>query len=141
MQGQFVLGLIVGVLIYLGLTILGVQYSLLLAILAAIFELIPFGLILAAIPAIVLAFLQDPTLGFWVIVFYVVVQQLENNILVPIVMGKTIGLNPVVVILALLVGANLAGIAGMIIAVPVATIIVEVLDDMAKKKESRRLSS
>ena len=67
-----------------------------------------------------------------------VVQQLENHILVPVVMGKTVGLNPVVVIIALLVGGNLAGIAGMILSIPVATVIVEIIDDMANKKESRR---
>jgi len=142
LQGQLLLALIVGLVVYVGLSLMGIRFALVMGLLAFAFEIVPIvGPILAAIPAIVLAFLQDPALGFWVIVFYVVVQQLENNILVPVVMGKTIGLNPVVVILALLVGANLAGIAGMIIAVPVATIIVEVLDDMAKKKESRRASA
>ncbi|MBI4158247.1 MAG: AI-2E family transporter [Candidatus Yanofskybacteria bacterium] len=139
LQGQLLLALIVGLAVYVGLSLMGIKFALVMGLLAFAFEIVPIvGPVLAAIPAVIFAFMQEPTLGLWVILFYVVVQQLENHILVPVVMGKTIGLNPVVVILALLVGANLAGIAGMIIAVPVATIIVEVFDDMAKKKESRR---
>ena len=142
LQGQLLLALIVGLVVYVGLSLMGIKFALVMGLLAFAFEIVPVvGPVLAAIPAVILAFLQEPTLGLWVILFYVIVQQLENHILVPVVMGKTIGLNPVVVIMALLVGANLAGIAGMIIAVPVATIIVEVLDDMARKKESRRQTS
>lgn len=139
LQGQLLLALIVGLVVYVGLSLMGIKFALVLGLLAFMFEIVPVvGPVLAAIPAVLLAFLQDPTFGLWVIVFYVAVQQLENHILVPIVMGKTVGLNPVVVIIALLVGGNLAGIAGMILSVPVATVIVEVLDDMAKKKESKR---
>lgn len=141
LQGQLLLALIVGLVVYVGLSLMGIKFALIMGMLAFVFEIVPVvGPVLAAIPAIALAFLQDPTLGLWVFMFYVAVQQLENHILVPIVMGRTVGLNPVVVIMALLVGGQLAGIAGMILSVPVATIIVEVIDDMAKKKESRRTS-
>lgn len=141
LQGQLLLGLIMGLLIYVGLSLLGIKFALILGFLAAILEIVPMvGPVLAAIPAIFLAFLQSPTLGLWVTVFYVVVQQFENHVLVPVVLGKTIGLNPVVVIIALLVGQNLAGIPGMILSVPVATIIVEMMDDFAKHKDSRRQS-
>ena len=139
LQGQLLLALIVGLVVYVGLSLMGIKFALMLGLLAFAFEIVPVvGPVLAAIPAIILAFIQGPTLGLWVVVFYVVVQQLENHLLVPVVMGKTVGLNPVVVIIALLVGGQLAGIAGMILSIPVATVIVEVLDDMAKKKESRR---
>ncbi|MEK7604045.1 MAG: AI-2E family transporter [Patescibacteria group bacterium] len=139
LQGQLLLALIVGLVVYVGLSLMGIKFALTLGFLALTFEIVPIvGPILAAIPAIILAFLQGPAMGLWVIVFYVAVQQFENHILVPVVMGKTLGLNPVVVIIALLVGANLAGIVGMILSVPVATAIVEIIDDMARKKESRR---
>lgn len=142
LQGQLLLALIVGLVVYVGLSLMGIKFALILGLLAFVFEIVPIvGPVLAAIPAVFLAFMQNPTIGFWVILFYVVVQQLENHILVPVVMGRTIGLNPVVVIIALLVGGQLAGIAGMILSVPVATIIVEIIDDMAKKKESRRVTS
>lgn len=142
LQGQLLLALIVGLVVYVGLSLIGIKFALMLGLLAFVLEIVPIvGPVLAAIPAVILAFMQEPTLGLWVILFYVVIQQLENHILVPVVMGKTVGLNPVVVIIALLVGGQLAGIAGMILSVPVATVIVEIIDDMAKKKESRRVSS
>lgn len=139
LQGQLLLALIVGLVVYVGLSLMGIKFALILGLLAFAFEIVPVvGPVLAAIPAVILAFLQDPVMGLWVIVFYVIVQQLENHILVPVVMGRTVGLNPVVVIIALLVGGQLAGIAGMILSIPVATVIVEVIDDLAKKKELRK---
>ena len=138
-QGQALLALIVGLTVYIGLELMGVKFALLMGILAMALEVVPMvGPILAAIPAVFLAFLQDPKMGLWVIVFYVVVQQLENHILVPLVLGKTTGLNPVVVIMSLLIGNQLAGISGMILSVPVATIIVEILEDMARHKEEAK---
>lgn len=139
LQGQLLLALLVGLLVYIGLSLLGVKFALALAILAMMLEIVPVaGPVLAAIPAILMAFLQDQGLAVWVFIFYVAVQQFENHILVPLVLGKTTGLNPVVVILAILIGGQLAGIAGALLGVPVATIIVELLDDMARLKTSRR---
>ncbi len=142
LQGQLLLALIMGLIVYIGLSLMGIKFALILALLAMALEIVPMaGPVLAAIPAVFLAFLQSPSLGLWLIVFYVVVQQLESQVLVPLVLGKTTGLNPVVVIIAILVGAQLAGIAGMLLSVPVATIIVEMLDDLAKHKESKRVVS
>ncbi|OGN05614.1 MAG: hypothetical protein A2746_02305 [Candidatus Yanofskybacteria bacterium RIFCSPHIGHO2_01_FULL_44_22] len=139
LQGQLLLALLIGLMVYVGLALMGIKFALVLGILAMLLEVVPIiGPVIAAIPAVFFAFMQSPSLGLWVILFYVIVQQLENHILVPLVFGKTIGLNPVVVIIALLVGSQLAGIVGMILAVPIATIIVEMLDDLAKHKESRR---
>ena len=141
LQGQLLLGLIMGLLVYVGLSLMDIKFPLIFGFLAAILEIVPMvGPVLAAIPAIFLAFLLSPVLGLWVIVFYVVVQQLENHLLVPVVLGKTIGLNPVVIIISLLIGQNLAGIPGMILSVPVATIIVEMMNDFAKHKDTRRQS-
>ncbi len=141
LQGQLLLSLIVGLVVYIGLSIMGIKFALALGILTMVLEIVPMvGPVLAAIPAVFLGFIQSPSLGLWLIVFYTVVQQLENHILVPLVIGRTTGLNPVVVIMSLLIGGSLAGIPGMILSVPVATIIVEILDDMAKHKESRRVA-
>lgn len=139
LQGQALLALVVGLIVYVGLSLMGIRFALVLGILAMVLEIVPVaGPVLAAIPAVFLGFLQNPTLGIWVIVFYTVVQQMENHILVPLILGKTTGLNPVVVILALMIGGHLAGVAGAILGVPIATILVEVFDDMVKQKESRR---
>jgi len=142
LQGQLLISLLVGLLVYVGLSVMGVKFALVLGILAMLLEIVPVaGPILAALPAIALAFLQSPSLGIWVIVLYTVIQQVESHVILPLVLGKTTGLNPVVVIMALLIGFNLAGIVGAILAVPIATIIVEVIDDMARNKELRRASS
>ncbi len=142
LQGQLLLALIVGLIVYVTLSLMGVKFALIFGILSMVLEIVPIaGPVLAAIPAVVLAFLQDPSLGLWVLVVFIAVQQIENHILVPLVLGKTTGLNPVVVILALLIGAQLAGIPGAILGVPLATIIVEMIDDLARHKESRRTTA
>ncbi|HUO75792.1 MAG TPA: AI-2E family transporter [Candidatus Paceibacterota bacterium] len=139
LQGQLLLALIVGLLVFVGLSLLRVKFSLLFAILAMLLEIIPVaGPVLAAIPAIFVALLQSPILGLYVLIMWIIIQQTESHVLVPLVLGKTLGMNPIVVILAILVGSELAGIPGALLGVPVATIIVEILDDMARLKTSRR---
>src|SRR3989344_738974 len=142
LQGQLLLALSVGLMVFVGLSLLGVKYALLLGVLAMILEIVPIvGPVVSAIPGVILAFAQSPTLGIWVLVFYVAVQQLENHIFTPLIIGKTVGLNPVTVILALLIGGQIAGIIGLLLSVPVAVIVVEVLEDWAAQKESRRVAS
>ena len=135
LQGQLLLGLLVGVLVYLGLTLLGVKYALILALLAAVFELIPiFGPILAAIPAVLFAFIQAPALSLWVILLYIIVQQMENHLIYPLVVRKAIGVPPLLVIISLLIGGKLAGFMGFVLAVPIAAAILEYVNDVAKEK-------
>ena len=136
MQGQLLLGLIVGVLIYLGLTIFGVPYALLLAVLAGLFELIPvFGQVLAGIPAVALAFSTGGLpLALLVIGLYVIVQQFESHLIYPLVVKKVVGVPPLLVILALLIGAKLAGFLG-ILSVPLAAALQEFVSDIQKNKE------
>ncbi|MEK7173645.1 MAG: AI-2E family transporter [Patescibacteria group bacterium] len=135
LQGQLLLGVLVGVLVYLGLTLLGVRYALILALLAAVFELIPlFGPILAAIPGVLLAFLQGPILAVWVVLLYVIVQQMENHLIYPLVVRRAVGVPPLVVIISLLVGGKLAGFIGLVLAVPVASALLEYVNDVVKQK-------
>lgn len=136
MQGQLVLAVIVGVLLYLGLSILGVPYALALAVLAAIFELIPvFGQFLAAIPAIAVAFVSGgPTFALLVVGLYVVVQQFEANLIYPVVVKKVVGVPPLLVILALLIGYKLAGFLGVVLSVPIAGAVQELVSDIDRRK-------
>lgn len=141
-QAQLLLSLIVGLMTFVGLSLLGVKFALVLAVLAMVLELVPnVGPVLAAIPAVTLGFFQSPSLGFWAIILYIIIQQIENQLLTPLIMGKTLGINPVVVIISLLIGFNLAGILGMILAVPVATVIVEWFNDIVEKKEKARVAA
>jgi len=136
MQGQLILGLIVGMLLYLGLVILGIPHPLLLAVLAAVFEIIPvFGQILAAIPAIAVAFtFGGVTEALLVTGLYAIVQQFEAHLIYPVVVKKIVGVPPLLVILALLVGLKLVGFLGVLLSVPIAGAIQEFVNDIEKRK-------
>lgn len=135
LEGQILLGIIVGTLVFLALTILQVKYALSLALLAAVLEIIPiFGPVIAAFPAVVIGFLQAPTLGLIIIGIFVLIQQIENHLIYPAVMRKTVGVPPLVAIFALLIGGKLAGFIGLILAVPVAVIFIEIANDLAERK-------
>ena len=143
MQGQLLLMLIVAVLVYLGLTILGVKHALLFALLAGVFELIPlFGPILASIPAIAIAFTSSGlTLALVVAGLYIIIQQFENHLIYPLVVHKVVGVPVLLVILALLVGGQLAGFLGVILAVPLATVLMEFTNDIEKRNRARMQKS
>ena len=136
MQGQLVLALIVGILVYLGLTILGVQHALLLAVIAALFEIIPvFGPILAAIPAIAIAFVGGGfTLGMLTVALYGIVQQFESHLIHPLVVTRVVGVPPLLVILALIIGAQMAGFLGILLSVPIAAIVQELAKDIRERR-------
>jgi predicted PurR-regulated permease PerM len=134
-RGQLLLGLLIGILIYLGLSILGVRYALLLGFSAAIFELVPFGIVLAAIPGIVFAYLDGGlTLAFMTTGFYIIVQQFESYLIQPLVVKKVIGVSPLVVILSVVIGLKLAGFWGLVLGIPVSVSLLEFLGDIEKKK-------
>jgi predicted PurR-regulated permease PerM len=136
MQGQLLLGLLVGIFIFILLTLARVKYALLLGILAAVFELIPvFGQILAAIPAVAVGFNSGgvPT-ALIVVAIYVFVQQFEAHLVYPLVVKKVVGVPPLLVILALLVGFKLFGFLGVLLSVPVAGAIQELVADIEKRK-------
>ncbi len=137
MQGQLVLATLVGVLLYLGLLILNVNYALLLAVVAGIFELLPiFGQFLAAIPAIIVGFATGGvTTGLLVTGLYLIVQQFEANLIYPVVVKKVVGVPPLLVILAMLVGFKLFGFLGALLAVPIAAAIQEFVSDIDREKK------
>jgi predicted PurR-regulated permease PerM len=136
MQGQFLLGVIVAVLLYLGLMILGVKDALLLAVLAGCLEIVPvFGPILSATPAIMIAFVGGGiTSAVLVLGLYVIIQQFESHLIYPLVVKKVIGVSPIVVILALIIGAKLAGFLGVLLSVPMVSALMEFVDDIEKKR-------
>lgn len=138
MQGQLLLGILIGVLVYLGLMILGVRHALLLASLAAVFELIPiFGPILSAIPAVLIGFVDGGvTMGVLVIGLYVIIQQFENHLIYPLVVKKIVGVSPIVVILSLVIGAKLAGFLGILLSVPIASVLMEYWSDVERGKRA-----
>lgn len=136
-RSQLLLGAVVGVLIFFGLTFLRVDHALFFAALAAVFEIIPVvGPILAAVPAVGSSLFISPLTGIFVMILYIMVQQMESHIIVPVVMRKTVGLSPLVVVLALLIGAKVGGVFGIILAVPITAIFAEFIGDWDKKKRA-----
>lgn len=123
LQGQLILSLLVGLMSYIGLMILNIPYALPLALMAGVMEVIPvIGPIISAIPAILIALTISPFLSVMVAVMYLIIQQLENSLIVPQVMKRAVGLNPLIVILAIAIGSRLLGIAGALLAVPMAVV-------------------
>ena len=117
---QLSLMLIVGVLTYIGLVLLGLPHALPLGILAGLLELVPYiGPIMAAIPAVIIGFGISPVMGFGVTALAFLIQQVENYVLVPKIMEKSVGVSPIITLLALSIGFRIAGITGMIISIPI----------------------
>lgn len=118
-RGELILMLTIGVLTYVGLFLLGVPYALPLAIIAGILEIIPnIGPMISAIPAILIGFTVSPFMGIATAALYFLIQQVENSVIVPKVMQKAVGVNPLITILALAIGFQLAGAVGAILSVP-----------------------
>lgn len=136
LRGQLILCLIIGVVSYFGLLVLGIKYSLVLALWAGLTEFIPMvGPTLGAIPAVFIAFTTGSVVkAVLVIVLYFIVQQLENNFLVPKVMEKSTGLNPLVVMISMLVGGKIYGLVGMLLAIPVALMVKVFAEDLFTHK-------
>ena len=122
--GSLTLGLIVGMMSYIGLRLLGIPSALLFAVIAGVGEMIPtLGPVVSAIPPLLVAFGMSPSSALGVLILYVVIQQLENNLIVPVVMGESLDLHPVSIIFMVVVMASLFGLLGAVMAVPVTAIL------------------
>ncbi|MBI2034678.1 MAG: AI-2E family transporter [Candidatus Levybacteria bacterium] len=119
LRGQIMLSTSIGVMTFIALSIIGFPNAVPLSLIAGILETIPtLGPILSAVPAIIIALTISPSMAFLIIGLYIIIQALENNILVPKIMQRAVGLNPVVVIIGVIIGANLLGVAGALLSIP-----------------------
>lgn len=139
LRGQLILSLLIGTLSFVGLSILHVKFALTLGVLAGMLEVIPFlGPVIAALAAAFVAYASGTwQLAAGVLVFYTILQQTESHILVPKIMESAVGLSPIIVVIALAVGAQLGGITGAILAVPLAAAASVVLKDLQKLRVRR----
>lgn len=125
LQGQFLLSLSIGTITWTILTLLQMPFALPLAVLAGLFEIVPtVGPIIAAVPAIIVAFTISPNMALIIMLAYIFIQLLENHLLVPRIMQRAVGLNPVVVIIGVIVGDRLLGIPGALLSVPFISLLV-----------------
>ena len=133
---------IVGLLTYVGLRLLAIDFALPLALLAGLLEVIPnLGPVIAAIPGVFLGLSVSPVTALAVGAMYFLVQQLENSVIVPKVMKRSVGLNPLVTIIVLIVGYQLAGLAGAVLAVPVTLLVTVVLSHVLGDSRLRKVIS
>jgi len=137
LSGQMVVSAFVGLLTFIGLLFLGSEYALMLAVLAAVLELVPYvGPIAVGLVAFLISIPQSLTLALFVALLFFVIQQIENHVLSPVVMSKAVGMEPVTVVIAILAGSQLAGLAGIVLAVPFTIVLQELIDDWSLRKHS-----
>lgn len=140
-RGWVVLSIVIGTTNLIALWIIGVPYALSLAILAGLLEIVPtIGPLIAGLVAAIVALATGGWMQvLFVVIAYIIIQALENYVLVPKIMGKAVGLSPVIIIVALMIGAKLDGILGAIIAIPIAAVIIIVLNEWAEHNKIEKL--
>jgi predicted PurR-regulated permease PerM len=140
MKGQMLISLIVGVLTYLVLSILDVNYALLLAIIAGIMQLMPYGILIAVIPAVAFSYLSGGVSSALMVAgAYLIIHQFESFLFTPLIIKRVVGLSPLIVILSVLVGFELAGFWGLVLSIPCAVFIMELISDIEKHKTAAKL--
>lgn len=131
LRGQVLLCFVIGTATFIVLTVLQLPYALPLALIAGILEVLPtLGPILSAVPAVVVALTVSPAMALVVVLAYLMIQMLENNLLVPKIMQHAVGLNPVIVILSIMIGANLLGISGALLAIPFVSFVIVIVNSL-----------
>lgn len=140
MFSKFILGqcteaLVIGVLCFIGMIILKMPYALLISVVIGVTALIPvFGAFLGTIPSAFIILIIDPIKALWFIIFIIVLQQLEGNLIYPRVVGSSIGLSALWVMFAMIVGGSLFGIIGMLIGIPIFGVVFKILKRVANRK-------
>jgi len=133
------LSLVVGLLVSGGLWILGVRYALVIGLLAAVLEIMPVvGPIFSGAVGTLIALSTSLSLGLYTLLLFVFIQQIENNLLVPLFMKRAVDIHPVVALFSIMAGLQLLGVAGMIISVPLAVVVQDVIEERVEKKQAMR---
>lgn len=136
LRGQLILALIIASVYFIAFALIGVPYPILLALFGGLLEFIPYvGPFLAAVPALILAASVSPLVFVLTLIAILVIQQLENNLIVPKIMQRTVGLNPIISILAVMIGAQTFGVVGALFAIPVATAVSVVIAEVLRRRQ------
>lgn len=137
--GELTLMTVVGAMTFIGLNLIGMNYVLPLSVLAGLLEVVPnIGPTVSAVPAVIIGFSHSYFLGFTNLALYFIIQQLENNLIVPLVMKKVVGLNPIITLIALIVGGKLAGVMGVLLAVPTTLFLETALIETLTAKKTNK---
>ncbi len=137
-RGQLLVSIVAALISFIGLAIAGVQFSLLISVITGICMIVPvFGRVIACILVLPIVMNQSPALALFVIIYYFGISQVENNIIVPLLMNKALGLSPIIIIFALLIGFQFLGVLGLVLAIPIATIVSIFAKDIGKRIHSK----
>lgn len=140
MKGQMLLGVLVAVLTYLVISLIGAPYAFLLSLIAGLMELVPYGILIALIPAVTFSYLAGGiSLALMIAGAYIIIHQFEIFLFSPLIIRKVVGLSPLIIILSILVGYELGGFWGLILAIPGAVVFVEVMNDLEKSKSALKI--
>lgn len=135
LRGQLLITTILGVLVWLGLTLIGVPLATAIAFIAALFNLVPYlGPVVGAVPAVLLGLTVSPLTAVLAIVVFIIANQLEGNVLSPMILSRSTNLHPVTVLLAIMTGLGLYGIVGALLAVPTVAFIKVLLEDYVLRR-------
>lgn len=142
-QGQLFVSFLVGIMLLIGYLIIGLEYALLLAIIGMATNVIPFlGPYIAVIPAIIIALVQDPIMAVYVAIIMLIAQQIESNLITPNVMGSALDVHPLTVITLILAAGNIAGLWGIILAIPVYAVLKTIAKNVyARRKDIRHTAT
>ncbi|MER1986275.1 MAG: AI-2E family transporter [Solibacillus sp.] len=136
-QGQVLISFLLAVMMLIGYLIIGLEYSLLLAIFAFFMNMIPFiGPWVSLVPAVIVALIQDPILVVWVAVITLIAQQVESNLITPNIMGKSLDIHPLTVISLVLAAGNIAGFIGILVAIPTYGVIKVIVQNIYHERKS-----
>lgn len=140
-RGRMLMAIFVGIITMIYLLILRVDFAIIIGLITCVADIIPFvGPFLGCVPAVLFAFIDSPVKAFWVLVLFILVQWVENNILAPKLIGDSTGLNPLLILISIIIGGGIFGVWGMVISVPITSIIF-ILIDFAKIKYNDKYSS
>lgn len=141
LRGQLLLCLFIGVMATLGLTVLGVRFPVVLGLIAGVFEILPFiGPFIGLVPAVIVAAIQSPLLGLWTLILFLGIQQIENLLLVPRISGKAVQLHPAVIMVVLVLGSQIAGFWGLLLAVPLTAVARDIFKYLYLRLQDEPLS-
>ena len=133
--GQFIEAIIIGVLCFIGMLVLKMPYALLISVLVAVTALIPiFGAFIGTIPSAFIILIIDPMKALWFVIFIIVLQQVEGNLIYPKVVGSSLGLPPIWVMLAMIIGGNTFGLIGILLGIPIFSVIYKVFKEFVDKR-------
>jgi predicted PurR-regulated permease PerM len=142
MRGQMFVGFLVAVFIFLLLSLIGIQYALLLAVIAGVMSFLPYGSLLALIPAMAFSYLSGGLKNALMVAgVYIIIHEFESFLFSPLIIKRVVGISPLMVILAVLVGSEIGGFWGLMLSIPVAVFVMELMNDVEKEKTMIRIEN